>query len=411
MFVIDKTHSEKVVQTQGELIKFPTPSRNGYSFVAWEPELKKVPYGDVIIKALWKMAETSTPRVTNTKLTPNTINAINARNTAISTFFNNIIDTILTTFNTTEDGTTNTKLITYIVASVATLLVACLSLYALISRIRTTAKSVVTRNNCVERISSYDESGKSIWNVINPLDVNELYPNGLPSQSLESALIAAGYTQCQVSQICSECADVADKAAPQMTLFDRISREDIMNIAMYTFDFSEGDPENNPYRRTNKALSEENVLEFRKIDWLFYILLTSLRKLTRVCGITLYRGTNRKMNLAEYKQGNRVTWARFSSASKNMGTVKDFLGTKKSWAKGFAGTIFIVENGWGYDISRFSVFPYEEEVLLEPMREFEVKSVLNQNGLVLISLKMLDTPTIMLEPNTQFPYNYGSVIV
>ena len=380
-FVISKTHSEEVVQTQGDTIKFPTPSMKGHSLVAWDPNLKKVPYGDVVIKALWDDVKPS-PSSSSSQLSDftSTISPANP-----------------------EEGSTNILNNAYIAAAaIVTLLVVCLSLCAFIPRRKKEPRIVVIRRkNRIERINSYYESGKSIWNVINPFDVNDLYPNGLPSQSLEDALTNAGYAPDQVNQICTECAQVADKAAPIMDLFDNITREDIMSIAMYTFAFSEGNPEANPYRRVNKALSEEDIAEFRNIGGLFYVLLASLRKVPRVSGITLYRGADKEMDLDEYKQGNKVTWSRFSSASMSMEPVKDFLGRNTSWSRNFAGTIFIIENGWGYDISRFSIFPDEEEVLLEPMREFEVKSVINQNGLVLISLKMLSTKIISLDPSNQ----------
>ena len=56
------------------------------------------------------------------------------------------------------------------------------------------------------------------------------------------------------------------------------------------------------------------------------------------------------------------------------------------------GTLFIIENGWGYDIQPYSLFPDEAEILLEPERQFKVLSIIQAEGITIINLKMLDTP-------------------
>ena len=55
------------------------------------------------------------------------------------------------------------------------------------------------------------------------------------------------------------------------------------------------------------------------------------------------------------------------------------------------GTLFIISNAWGYNIQPYSLFPDEEEILLEPERQFRVVSVLKA-ALTIINLEMLDTP-------------------
>ena len=70
--------------------------------------------------------------------------------------------------------------------------------------------------------------------------------------------------------------------------------------------------------------------------------------------------------------------------------------TKTFLAKGSkggeaTGTLFIIDKWWGYDIQPYSLFPDEEEILLEPERQFRVVSVLKA-ALTIINLEMLDTP-------------------
>ena len=70
--------------------------------------------------------------------------------------------------------------------------------------------------------------------------------------------------------------------------------------------------------------------------------------------------------------------------------------TKAFLAKGSksgeeTGTLFIIDNGWGYDIQPYSLFLDEEEILLESERQFRVVSVIKA-ALTIINLEMLDTP-------------------
>ena len=59
------------------------------------------------------------------------------------------------------------------------------------------------------------------------------------------------------------------------------------------------------------------------------------------------------------------------------------------------GTLFIIEGGWGYNVQPYSQFPEEEEILLEPEREFEVTSVTDSGDLLLITLNMKNTKAIL----------------
>ena len=66
------------------------------------------------------------------------------------------------------------------------------------------------------------------------------------------------------------------------------------------------------------------------------------------------------------------------------------------------GTLFVIEGGWGYNIQPYSLYPDEEEILLEPERRFQVQSVIGSETTV-INLRMLDTPLAL-------PQFFGEVI-
>ena len=99
------------------------------------------------------------------------------------------------------------------------------------------------------------------------------------------------------------------------------------------------------------------------------------------------------MNLDEdhYFKDNIITWPALSSTSPDMNTTKKFLAKGSRTGKA-TGTLFIIEDGWGYDIQPYSLFPGEAEILLEPERQFKVMSVIQTDAINIISLKMLNTP-------------------
>ena len=59
------------------------------------------------------------------------------------------------------------------------------------------------------------------------------------------------------------------------------------------------------------------------------------------------------------------------------------------------GTLFYVSgNLWGYDISVFSDFPEEKEILLEPERKLRVTSA-SKGQLITVNAEMLDMPLVL----------------
>ena len=97
------------------------------------------------------------------------------------------------------------------------------------------------------------------------------------------------------------------------------------------------------------------------------------------------------MDEDHYHEGNVITWPALSSTSPDMNTTKKFLAKGSRTGKA-TGTLFIIEDGWGYDIQPYSLFPEEAEILLEPERQFKVKSIIEAEGITIVTLKMLDTP-------------------
>ena len=173
---------------------------------------------------------------------------------------------------------------------------------------------------------------------------------------------------------------------------------------MYTFDFGPEEDEYNPYRIINRALVDrENLGKARGI---LYILMCALRKLPRSEGRVLYRGMRGTIDKEVYKQGCVVAWPGLTSTSPDMSGTKKFLmggddvdededdGASNGGKEKVKGTLFIIEDGWGYNIQAYSLYPEEEEILLEPERRLRVESVI-ESEMTIVNLRMLDTPLVL----------------
>ena len=239
--------------------------------------------------------------------------------------------------------------------------------------------------------NDYDDSTfVSIGSII-----AKFYLNCYEMPTIADALRSVGINNEMVKKAVKECTSAGNCAENMGKLFDGFTKEDATAVALYTFDFRGNDFEFNPYRIINKALAFSNEAELRRASGLLYIVMCSLRKLPRCTGKTLYRGVRGGVDVSSYKEGSTVVWRGLSSTSPDMSVTKAFL-AKSSDNGNVKGTLFVIENGWGYDIQQYSLFPEETEILLEPERRFYVQSVLPAD-LTVIKLQMLDTPLLLPE--------------
>ena len=82
----------------------------------------------------------------------------------------------------------------------------------------------------------------------------------------------------------------------------------------------------------------------------------------------MFRGIETKINPETYAEGKTITWHQFSSCTKSELTAAQFLAgynpeTAES-ALRLSGTLFVLEIKTGKEISAFSSFEEEEEVLM-----------------------------------------------
>jgi len=158
--------------------------------------------------------------------------------------------------------------------------------------------------------------------------------------------------------------------------YPKISKEESMIITTYTLD-------SDIYRIINKILNEDKK-NIKNISKYLYLFIKSLRKLKKYSdSANLYRGTSIKDN--SLIKGNKKTFSYFISTSDNIKTANAF---------GQKGTIYNLENAWGYDITLFSYYA-EKVILLEPERQFLIEEIISLNDTIYIKLKMLDTHLVL----------------
>jgi hypothetical protein len=142
------------------------------------------------------------------------------------------------------------------------------------------------------------------------------------------------------------------------------------------------------YRLINAALLNDDYHVLKQHVYFINNLRRAIQKHNVEGSLTVYRGLNipSKHVKQEYKIGSQFLWPTFSCTSKN-----------KEKAQGFGEYMFEIkttENDWTYraDISKYSMYAEEEEVLFYPYSGFVVENIIPDAKV--IKLRCVDTLTI-----------------
>lgn len=121
------------------------------------------------------------------------------------------------------------------------------------------------------------------------------------------------------------------------------------------------------YPELNRALRDANRDKVKPYFAFIRLFVEALVKLPVFTG-TVCRGVNKRLPEEDYTVGKKFFWWQFSSCTMNQNLLNDpqFCGTTG------ARTIFIIETCSGRNITRYSMMPHEEEVLLPCGLQFEV---------------------------------------
>jgi len=170
-----------------------------------------------------------------------------------------------------------------------------------------------------------------------------------------------------------------------------LSDDTISAINLYT---RESVPrESSIYFVLNKALRDKDRNALKPFFPYLRLLLHSMCKLPRCSsGTVVWRGIAKDVSM-DYTKGKKIIWWGFSSCTKDMNALDTFLGKD-----GSERTLFSIQTSSAVDISNFSAFPKEEEILLFPCVTFEIQNVYSPSkGLWIIQLKEVYSPSKIIK--------------
>ncbi|CAF3627266.1 unnamed protein product [Adineta steineri] len=147
-----------------------------------------------------------------------------------------------------------------------------------------------------------------------------------------------------------------------------LTKDEAAAIFLYTLEAGEY----SFYVALNRALRDE---ERKKITpWFSYLKLfdTALEKLPTVKGC-IWRGVPRNVS-QDYVMGDVKIWWSVNSCSSVIKVVEDFLNSNDD------STLFMIEAANGKDLTGYTNFPHEEEVLLKMGTKLRVKSNAMKHG-------------------------------
>ncbi|CAF1281789.1 unnamed protein product [Adineta steineri] len=153
-----------------------------------------------------------------------------------------------------------------------------------------------------------------------------------------------------------------------------LTRDESAAIYLYTMEWGE----NSFYQVINRALRAEDRSSLQ--PWFAYLKLfdVAVQKLPTI-EKNLWRGVSRD-ETRNFKKGDEFTWWTISSCSTSVNIIKDFLESNS--------TLFLIEALNGKDVSSYTSYPKENEVILCPGTRFCVVSdPLDQPPMHLIHLQ------------------------
>ncbi|CAF2131974.1 unnamed protein product [Rotaria magnacalcarata] len=146
----------------------------------------------------------------------------------------------------------------------------------------------------------------------------------------------------------------------------------------------------------NATLRSENRTNLT--PWYLYLklIITALSRLPSV-HMTVYRGIQLDLSKS-YPKGSTFTWWSFSSCTASVDVLQSFMNTIG------VRTLFAIECLSGKDIQHHSLYPNEQEILLNAGVRFQVTAHFQpSNDLHIIQLKQLEQPSSRIHPLTVVP--------
>lgn len=201
----------------------------------------------------------------------------------------------------------------------------------------------------------------------------------MPIVSIEAAVVPLTALIPNINDHVKETKSKYNQQRPS----EGLTIDELVAIGLYTAEASTSNT--SLYQQLNGVLRSKNRKELP--SWFLYLklLLTALSRLQSSRQF-LFRGVKADLH-QDYSQDKIVTWWGFSSCTMKVDVLNTFLGNTGP------RTMFTIDCSSGKNISCFSYFPEESEVLLLPETQFKVISSLNQpDGLWVVQLEEIRSP-------------------
>jgi hypothetical protein len=188
----------------------------------------------------------------------------------------------------------------------------------------------------------------------------------------------------RIDTIVDDTTAKANELAFEPTVPKDLSEDEMVALAAYSHDLNLARREGNLYFELNGSLRErsQHGREALVRTWGGFMrhMMRAMRRLPKI-KCTCYRGyPDKQMALLHYVMGKPIQWGAFTSTSIVFDVTKQFTDRVN-------GVIFKINVTDGRDITAFSFFPQEGEVLLSPAHRFTVCSdPYERDGYTLIDL-------------------------
>ena len=224
-----------------------------------------------------------------------------------------------------------------------------------------------------------------------PKDSVELGPIVGYAQESPLSLFDACIPLVEIVRDILNCVAIALKQIPEQPA-DGLTRDESAAICLYTMEWIED--EKSLYMILNRTLRTGDRADLR--PWYKYLKLfvTAIAKLPCTQRQTVWRGI--RLNVSDiFPRGTEVTWWSFSSCT----TTLTILESEVYLGRTGERTLFSIEVFNARDISAHSYFKAEDEVLLLPGTQMEVRSQLDPSAdLHIIHLRQIMPKEVLLEP-------------
>lgn len=212
-------------------------------------------------------------------------------------------------------------------------------------------------------------------------------PHGAPLPELnDQPLVPLPKAVASIKHLVPYIEDRCQFALEAVDLIERsdLTRDEAAAVHLYTQGWD--DSTQSLYAKLNDMLREREQTRTQKLSpWLPFMKLlnTALGKLPISEAVYVWRGVPKDVTGA-YPQGRVFRWWSYTSATTAANCSEVFCEHRQE------RTLFtITPNKRGIDVSKYSAFPSEEEVLFLPGTQFEVSGSLTENNVPMIFLKAL----------------------